>query len=169
MDIQEFKNEVKGNFFRACFVKKDGTIREMTARFGVKKYLKGGELSYNPESHNYIVVFDIEKKEYRTINLDKLVYLRYNKKEVIGNQALLHYLSWGGFMKLRLDEIAQEMINAGFNSSDFDKDSFTNRVIEILDSKDLFALIADEMTLIEDENHPEPRNIDEYLERIGEF
>ncbi len=72
-------------------------------------------------------------------------------------------------MKLRLDEIAQKMINAGFTSSDFDKDSFTNRVVEILDSKDLFALIADEMTLIEDENHPEPRNIDEYLERIKEF
>ena len=93
MNIQEFKNEVKGNFFRACFVKKDGTFREMTARFGVKKYLKGGELGYNPEELNYIIVFDVEKKEYRTINLDKLVYLRYNGKEVIGNKALLHALN----------------------------------------------------------------------------
>lgn len=93
MNIQEFKNEVKGNFFRACFVKKDGTFREMTARFGVKKYLKGGELGYNPEALNYIIVFDVEKKEYRTINLEKLVYLRYNGKEVIGNKALLHALN----------------------------------------------------------------------------
>lgn len=93
MNIQEFKNEVKGNFFRACFIKKDGTMREMTARFGVKKHLKGGKLTWKPEDYNHIVVFDVEKKEYRTINLDKLVYLRYNGKEVIGNKALLHALN----------------------------------------------------------------------------
>lgn len=93
MDIQEFKNEVKGNFFRACFLKKDGTVREMTARFGVKKHLKGGELGYNAEALNYIIVFDVEKEAYRTINMDKLIFLRYNGKEVVGNSALMHYLS----------------------------------------------------------------------------
>lgn len=93
MNIQEFKNEVKGNFFRACFVKKDGTIREMTARFGVKKYLKGGELGYVPEERGYIVVFDVDKKEYRTINMDKLIFLRYNGKETIGNYALIDALN----------------------------------------------------------------------------
>lgn len=93
MNIQQFKNEVKGNFFRACFVKKDGSIREMTARFGVKKYLKGGELGYSPEAHNYIVVFDVDKKEYRTINMDKLIYLRYNGKEVVGSQAMMDALN----------------------------------------------------------------------------
>jgi hypothetical protein len=93
MDIQTFKNEVKGNFFRACFVKKDGTIREMTARFGVKKHLKGGELTYNPEERGYIVVFDVEKEAYRTINMDKLIFLRYNGKEVIGNHAMMHALN----------------------------------------------------------------------------
>ena len=88
LNIEQFKNEVKGNFFRACFLKKDGTIREMTARFGVKKYLKGGELTYNPEERGYIVVFDVEKKEYRTINMDKLIFLRYNGKEVVGKGEL---------------------------------------------------------------------------------
>jgi hypothetical protein len=93
MNIQEFKDEVKGKFFRACFIKKDGTIREMTARFGVKSHLKGGELTWNPEAFNHIVVFDVEKEAYRTINLDKLIYLRYNGKEVVGKQALLHALN----------------------------------------------------------------------------
>ena len=93
MNIQAFKNEVKGNFFRACFVKKDGTIREITARFGVKKYLKGGELSYSPEDRGYIVVFDVEKKAYRTINLEKLIYLKYNNKEMVGSFALIHVLN----------------------------------------------------------------------------
>jgi hypothetical protein len=82
MDIQSFKDEVKGNFFRATFIKKDGTIREMTARFGVKKHLKGGELKYNPEEQGYIVVFDVEKEQYRTINLNNLISLRYNGKEL---------------------------------------------------------------------------------------
>jgi hypothetical protein len=93
MNIQEFKTEVKGNFFRACFLKKDGTVREMTARFGVKKHLKGGELSYNPEDFNYVVVFDVDKQAYRTINMDKLIFLRYNGKEFLGNKALLHFLN----------------------------------------------------------------------------
>lgn len=93
MNIQEFKNEVKGNFFRACFIKKDGTMREITARFGVKKHLKGGELKYNPEALNYIIVFDVEKEAYRTINMDKLIFLRYNGKEVIGSKAMLYALS----------------------------------------------------------------------------
>jgi len=93
MNIQEFKNEVKGNFFRACFVKKDGTVREMTARFGVKKHLKGGELTYNPEERGYIVVFDVEKEQYRTINMEKLIFLRYNGKEVVGNHTMIDALS----------------------------------------------------------------------------
>jgi hypothetical protein len=93
MNIQEFKTEVKGNFFRACFLKKDGTVREMTARFGVKKHLRGGELSYNPEDFNYVVVFDVDKQAYRTINMDKLIFLRYNGKEFLGNKALLHFLN----------------------------------------------------------------------------
>jgi hypothetical protein len=93
LTIEQFKKEVKGNFFRACFIKKDGTVREMTARFGVKKHLKGGELTYNPEALNYIVVFDVEKEAYRTINMNQLIFLRYNGKEVVGNKALEHVLS----------------------------------------------------------------------------
>lgn len=93
MNIQEFKTEVKGNFFRACFLKKDGTIREMTARFGVKKHLKGGKLGYNAEALNYIIVFDVEKEAYRTINMDKLIFLRYNGKEILGQNALLYELN----------------------------------------------------------------------------
>lgn len=93
LSIEQFKNEVKGNFFRACFLKKDGTVREMTARFGVKKHLKGGKLKYNPTEYNYIVVFDVEKEAYRTINMESLIFLRYNGKEVVGPQALIQALS----------------------------------------------------------------------------
>lgn len=54
-------------------------------------------------------------------------------------------------MKLRLDEIAQEMINRGHSSINFDSDDFINAVLEILAEKDLFTLIGDEIHLLEDE------------------
>jgi len=93
MNIQEFRKEVKGKFFKACFFKKDGTIREMVARLGVKKALKGGKLKYDAESSKYLIVYDMKKREYRTINLDALIYIKYNKKEIVGNKALLGVLS----------------------------------------------------------------------------
>lgn len=94
MNIQEFRKEVKGKFFKACFFKKDGTIREMVARLGVKTALKGGKLTYDAESMNYLTVFDVKKREYRTINIDALIYLKYNGKKVLGSKALLGELSW---------------------------------------------------------------------------
>jgi hypothetical protein len=72
-------------------------------------------------------------------------------------------------MKLRLNEIAEELIEKGFTSNQINSDELTNRVIEILADKGFFENLQDEMTLIEDENHPEPRNLGEYLEKIGEF
>jgi hypothetical protein len=92
MDLQAFRNEVGGKFFSAIFVKKDGTIREINCRLGVKKHLKGGQLSYDPESHGYLVVFDVNKKEYRTINMDRLIMVKFNGKEIVGNKALLEML-----------------------------------------------------------------------------
>jgi hypothetical protein len=72
-------------------------------------------------------------------------------------------------MKLRLNEIAEELIEKGFTSNQVDSDELTNRVIEILANKGFFENLHDEMTLIEDENHPEPKNLGEYLEKIGEI
>ncbi len=40
MTKQELQDMVGGRFFHVTFVKKDGTVRQMNARLGVKKYLK---------------------------------------------------------------------------------------------------------------------------------
>jgi hypothetical protein len=71
----------KGKFFTATFIKKDGSERVMNARLGVKKYLKGGTLKYNPAEFNYVTVFDMGLKEYRTINIDTLKNLKIGKNE----------------------------------------------------------------------------------------
>ena len=72
-------------------------------------------------------------------------------------------------MKLRLDEIAQELIDKGFTSQDIDSAKLEQEILQILSDKSFFENLQDEMTLIEDENHPEPRTRAEYLEKIGEF
>ena len=44
----------------------------MNCMLGVKKYLKGGKLKFNPKERGYLVVLDAQKKAYRMINLNTI-------------------------------------------------------------------------------------------------
>jgi hypothetical protein len=66
----------KGKIFTVTFIKKDGTTRVMNARLGVKKYLKGGELPYDPKAFGYIPVFDLQKMSYRIVNTNTIQKLK---------------------------------------------------------------------------------------------
>ena len=57
--LEELKSLKWDHVFRVSFFKKDGSHREMLARFGVKKNLKGGELAYSPKEKDLIVVADM--------------------------------------------------------------------------------------------------------------
>ena len=76
IDSTKVKKLVGSTFFTVTFVKKDGTLRKMNARLGVKKHLKGGEKKYNAEDLNYLTVYDLQKKAYRTINVNTLRELK---------------------------------------------------------------------------------------------
>lgn len=79
--ITSIINDNGGKFFTVKFHKVDGSIRKMNCRIGVKKWLKGGELSYRPEDKpNLRVVFDVQANDYRTINLDKVFYIKAGGK-----------------------------------------------------------------------------------------
>lgn len=81
-DAKKIIKDTKGKFFTVTFIKRtDGSIRVMNARLGVKAYLKGGELPYNPEPKGLIPVFDIQKRAYRMINLNTIVNLKIGNKE----------------------------------------------------------------------------------------
>ena len=67
-------------------------------------------------------------------------------------------------MKLRLDQIAKELKNKGLSSGD----DLTEAVLEILKERDLFYLLEDELTLIEDEEKSDNMTELDYLESIGE-
>ena len=81
--IQKIK-DIKGAFFTVTFVKRtDGTTRTMNARFGVKKYLKGGELPYDPIAKGLLPVFDMQKNAYRMINTDTLIGAKIGNEQYI--------------------------------------------------------------------------------------
>lgn len=62
-------------FFSAEFIKKDGSIRYIYGRSGVKKYLKPNAKpqAYKPGEMGYLTVWDMKKKEYRLINSQTLI------------------------------------------------------------------------------------------------
>lgn len=79
-EAKQLIKNTKGKIFTVSFIKKDGTKRIMNARLGVKAYLKGGELPYNPEAKGLIPVFDMQKREYRMINLKSLLGIKIGKE-----------------------------------------------------------------------------------------
>ena len=76
-EIQALKELVGSKIFAVVFQKKDGTLREMVCRLGVTKHLRGGELGYDAEALNYLTVFDMQKQEYRTINVNTLKQIKF--------------------------------------------------------------------------------------------
>ena len=66
-----------GHFFTAVFIKKDDTIRQMHCRIGVKKYVNGKGMKYNPLEKGLLTVWDRQKEAYRMINLKRLLYISY--------------------------------------------------------------------------------------------
>jgi len=78
MDISKIKELAGSQIFSVKFIKKDGSLREMVCRLGVKKHLKGGELAYDAKSLGYLPVFDMQKEDYRMINTNTIVEIKIN-------------------------------------------------------------------------------------------
>ena len=74
----------KGKFFRVIFIKRTtGELRSMLCRTGVKKHLKGGSLRYDASTLKLINVYDINKKGYRSINLETLISAKIGGVEYV--------------------------------------------------------------------------------------
>ena len=107
----------------------------MNARLGVKKYLRGGELKYDPAEFNYITVYDMGAKGYRMVNANTIQNLKIGKNEYIVptavseseepqlNEAFNPFLDTeeGGYMREYIDSIAEEEGLDLSYRSDFDE------------------------------------------------
>lgn len=83
-------NETKGirqalgdKFFGATFEKRDGTLRHGTFRLGVRRDLKGVGMAYDTNERGNLIVWDVQKKAYRTIRLEALISIRVRGREIV--------------------------------------------------------------------------------------
>ena len=56
----------KGRFLTVEFIKKDGSLRKINGRLGVKKYLAGGQSKL--DQSKFIIIYDLAARGYRAIN-----------------------------------------------------------------------------------------------------
>ena len=89
MEISRLKvlkviNDTNGKIFAVKFKKKNGAVRMMLARLGVRKDLKG-ETNGASAKNSLITVWDMVANGYRMINLETLITLNASgeKYEII--------------------------------------------------------------------------------------
>lgn len=88
MNKQQLEDMVGGRFFHVTFIKKDGSVRNMNARLGVKKYIKGtGTTSNTPRPANIVTVFDMKVKQYRAFDLDRVYNVVQGNRVMFGDRA----------------------------------------------------------------------------------
>lgn len=75
--VKRVINSSKGKFMTVTFVKKDGTLRSMLCRTGVRKFVKGTD-KRQKTNDNIQVVYDMHKKAYRSFNTDRVVSIKFN-------------------------------------------------------------------------------------------
>lgn len=79
----EMINKSKGKIFTAKFIKKNGKVRTMNCRIGVSKGVNGKGMAYNPSLKGLKPVFDMQNKEWRSINLETISELSIGKQKYI--------------------------------------------------------------------------------------
>ena len=58
----------KGKIMTVVYKKNNGQLRVLNTRTGVKQNITGQGLAYDPDKYGYIVVWDMQKRNYRTVN-----------------------------------------------------------------------------------------------------
>lgn len=82
MKTNEIKKLVGSKIFSVIFIKKNGEERKMHCKVGVKKYLSGGQKTYDDVQANHLTVFDLKNRAYKTVNLNTLKQIKANGKVI---------------------------------------------------------------------------------------
>jgi len=81
--IEQIRNEAEGTIFSVEFIKKDGSLRKMVARLGVKKGVKGVGMAYNPTEKGLLPVYDMQKLAFRMIVIDTIQKLQIRGEQLV--------------------------------------------------------------------------------------
>ena len=82
---REILEKAGSKFFSVCFVKKDKTVRTMTCKKYIERAFTNGSANAKPSPFankpNYFSAVDMEKEEFRAINLETLLSCKINGVE----------------------------------------------------------------------------------------
>jgi len=83
--IAEIRSRAEDTFFSVSFIKKNGDLRNMVCRLGVQKGVKGVGLAFNPTAKGLLTVYDVQKKGFRMVTIDKIqnIQIKGNRIEDI--------------------------------------------------------------------------------------
>lgn len=77
---KELIKQSKGLIFSTTFIKKDNTVRTLTARTGKQyKSKTDRKAPYNAQNYNLLPLYDMRKKAFRMLNFNTLLTLTINK------------------------------------------------------------------------------------------
>lgn len=87
-DFKDFLKTTKGKTISIAYRKKNGTLRLLNTRTGVRSNITGAGLKYNPDDFGYIILWDLQKNGYRTVDLDTIERVKaggqiYNIQEAV--------------------------------------------------------------------------------------
>ena len=75
--VHSFLRTLNGKFFTIEFIKRtDGSLRVMRATTNYKSKVVGGVLKYDADAKHLIPVWDLEKKQFRSIPTDAVLRIR---------------------------------------------------------------------------------------------
>ena len=78
-DAEGIIQEAHGRIFTVAFSRRsDGRFRQMTCRTGVRAHTVGASLPFDPRARNLLSVFDVTKRNYRFIPLERMLCLNIN-------------------------------------------------------------------------------------------
>ena len=90
---KELISQSNGRIFSTTYVKKDNTVRTLTARTG-KQYTPktNRKAPYKAQNYNLLHLYDMRKKEFRMLNFNTLLTLSINKeKYLIEQEEVSHF------------------------------------------------------------------------------
>lgn len=101
--IEELRGKSKPQQFTATFIKKDNSVRVMTAMVGVKAGVSGKGMSWNPEDRGMLCVHECQNESQKGMPAE-------DKKRIINVMTLLS-LKVGGEEYQVVDGFTEEQIN----------------------------------------------------------